>query len=243
MCPYSRFQGVMFDPTTRSAAYDAHRGEPRNARRQTGNTGDCIDCGICVQVCPTGIDIRDGLQYQCINCGLCIDACDQVMNKTGLPSGLIRFMSEQEQAGQKQPTGLSGRPRIAIYASLFIAFSLFGAWTLAERPLLLVDVLRDRGALHREAADGSIENAYTLKLMNLDARPKRFTIDVSGLPGIGIVGEREFTVEAGSIRPLSLTIAMPGDSGLKGIQPIRFLVSASLDPTTAVSEKSSFALP
>jgi cytochrome c oxidase accessory protein FixG len=243
MCPYSRFQGVMFDPTTKNVAYDVQRGEPRNTRRQVGNTGDCIDCGICVQVCPTGIDIRDGLQYQCINCGLCIDACDQVMTKVGAPTGLIRFMSEKELTGDTHPKGLAKRPRVAAYASLLLVFSILGAWTLANRSLLLVDVLRDRGALHRETAEGTIENAYTLKLMNLDEATRTFRIDVTGLADIDIVGEREFTVEAGSIRPLSLTVTMPSETTKRGIQPIHFHISAKHDPTLAVEEKSSFVLP
>ena len=243
MCPYSRFQGVMFDPTTKNVAYDIQRGEPRSARRQVGNSGDCIDCGICVQVCPTGIDIREGLQYQCINCGLCIDACDQVMNKVGTPTGLISFMSEKELAGEAQPKGLLGRPRVALYASLLVVFTTLGAWTLSERSLLLVDVLRDRGALHRETADGTIENAYTVKLMNLDETARNFKIEVTGLPDIGIVGERKFTVDAGSILPISLTVAMPSDSEARGIQPIHFRISATHAPATSVMEKSSFVLP
>jgi len=243
MCPYSRFQGVMFDPDTKNVAYDVTRGEPRNTRRQTGTSGDCIDCGICVQVCPTGIDIREGLQYQCINCGLCIDACDQVMLKLGAPTGLIRFMSEKEVAGEPRPTGLRNRPRVPVYASLLIVFSLLGAWTLADRSLLLVDVLRDRGALHRETADGNIENAYTVKLMNRGDVPHRFTVAVGGLPGIAIVGEQEFAVEAGSILPLSITVAMPNTGELRGIQPILFDVVAKNAPDIAVQEKSSFSLP
>ena len=243
MCPYSRFQGVMFDPTTKNVAYDIQRGEPRSARRQVGNSGDCIDCGICVQVCPTGIDIREGLQYQCINCGLCIDACDQVMNKVGTPTGLIRFMSEKELAGEAHSKGLLGRPRVALYASLLVVFTTLGAWTLSERSLLLVDVLRDRGALHRETADGTIENAYTVKLMNLDETARNFKIEVTGLPDIGIVGERKFTVDAGSILPISLTVAMPSDSEARGIQPIHFRISATHAPATSVMEKSSFVLP
>jgi len=233
----------MFDPTTRNVAYDSQRGEPRNARLQAGNSGDCIDCGICVQVCPTGIDIRDGLQYQCINCGLCIDACDQVMAKVGAPTGLIRFKSEKELAGEAPPKGLVGRPRVAIYASLLVVFTLLGAWTLSDRSLLLVDVLRDRGALHRETAEGTIENAYTVKLLNLDETARSFKVEVTGLPGIGIVGEREFSVDAGSIRPLSLTVAMPSDTEAKGIQPIHFQISATHDASTSVMEKSSFVLP
>lgn len=243
MCPYSRFQGVMFDDTTRNVAYDRQRGEPRNLRRQAGNTGDCIDCGICVQVCPTGIDIRDGLQYQCINCGLCIDACDEVMDKTGAPRGLIRFASERELAGQAQPAGLRQRPRVAAYAALLAIFAALGAWTLNQRSLLLVDVLRDRGALLRETADGRIENAYTLKLMNLAEAPRDFTVEVSGLPGVEIVGEHEFSAAPGSIRPVSLTVSAPGDNSLSGIQPISFRITARQAPATSVVEKSSFALP
>ncbi|WP_298398694.1 cytochrome c oxidase accessory protein CcoG [uncultured Azonexus sp.] len=243
MCPYSRFQGVMFDPDTRNVAYDLARGEPRNSRRQAGSSGDCVDCGICVQVCPTGIDIRDGLQYQCINCGLCIDACDQVMDKIGAPRGLIRFMSEREAGGETSTRGWIGRPRVAAYAALLLVFSLLAGWTLGERSLLLVDVLRDRGALHRETADGTIENAYTLKLMNLDEKRRSFTVDVSGPANIGIVGEREFTVEAGSIRPVSLTLAVPADSGASGIQPIQFRIWDQDRPASSVLEKSSFVLP
>ena len=243
MCPYSRFQGVMFDPTTKTVSYDARRGEPRSGRRQLGKAGDCIDCGICVQVCPTGIDIRDGLQYQCINCALCIDACDEVMTKIGAPTGLIRFMSEKEVAGQAQPKGLLKRPRIPLYASLLLIFSALGAWTLAERSLLRVDVLRERGALMRETAEGTVENVYTLKLINLDEAPRDFTIQVSGLPGVAIVGTREFSLAPGSIRPLPVTVAMPGNSGVSGIHPISFRIAAKYDPLTLVEEKSSFVLP
>ena len=243
MCPYSRFQGVMFDPTTANVSYDRERGEPRNVRRQVGNTGDCIDCGICVQVCPTGIDIRDGLQYQCINCGLCIDACDQVMDKIGAPTGLIRFASEQELLGQPKPKGLLGRPRVAVYAGLLVIFAGFSVLTVEQRSLLLVDVLRDRGALLRETSEGRIENAYTLKLMNLDDAPREYTVSVSGLPGLEIVGEREFSAEPGSIRPLMITVSAPGEGMPSGIQPIHFEIAAKHDSATRVQEKSSFVLP
>ena len=243
MCPYSRFQGTMFDDTMQTVSYDVVRGEPRNLRRQTANVGDCIDCGICVQVCPTGIDIRDGLQYQCINCGLCADACDDVMLKTGSPRGLIRFASERELAGQPAARGWSGRPRVAVYAVLLLVFSAWGVWTVSQRPLLLVDVLRDRGALLRETADGRIENAYTLKLMNLAEAPRDFIVEVSGLPDLAIVGARQFAAEAGSIKVISLTVSLPNDAAHSGIQPILFHLSAKQDAAINVVEKSSFALP
>lgn len=247
MCPYSRFQAVMFDDTTKNVSYDSRRGEPRSLRQSAAQTGDCIDCGICVQVCPTGIDIRDGLQAQCINCGLCIDACDDVMARIGLPSGLIRFASANELAGEAagQPIapGWRGRPRVAVYAVLFVIFAGFLALTVGERSLLLVDVLRDRGALLRETADGRIENAYTLKLMNLDDAAADFTVEVSGLPGIEIVGADQFATEPGSIQPVLLTVSAPGDSALSGIQPISFRITSKQQPATSVVEPSSFALP
>ncbi|RIX45085.1 MAG: cytochrome c oxidase accessory protein CcoG [Rhodocyclales bacterium GT-UBC] len=243
MCPYSRFQGVMFDSATRTVSYDAQRGEPRSARRQTGNSGDCVDCGICVQVCPTGIDIRDGLQYQCINCGLCIDACDEVMHKIGAPGGLIRFASEIELAGHPATHSPAKRPRVAIYAGLLLIFSGLGIWTLSQRSPLLVDVLRDRGALLRETAEGRIENAYTLKLMNLSDQRGDFRIEVEGMPGITIEGQNEFSAESGSIQPVSVTVSVPPASGRPGLQPIYFRVASKQVPTTVAVEKSSFALP
>lgn len=243
MCPYSRFQGVMFDPATSNVAYDRQRGEPRSNRRQAGQTGDCIDCGICVQVCPTGIDIRDGLQYQCINCGLCIDACDQVMEKIGAPLGLIRFASETALVAPEKHRPWYTRPRIGAYAALLLIFCGMGVWTLEHRSLLLVDVLRDRGALLRETAEGEIENAYTLKLMNLSEVPRDFIIRVAGMPGARIVGEERFTAEPGSIRPVSVTVAAPSDSSLSGIQPMLFSIQAADDRSIEVVEKSSFILP
>ena len=132
---------------------------------------------------------------------------------------------------------------MAVYACLLLVFSGLGVWTLSQRSLLLVDVLRDRGALLREAADGRIENAYTLKLMNLDNVPRKFAIEVIGLPGVQIVGENEFSADSGSIRPVSITVSAPGDKHLSGIQPITFRIVAKHDPNTLVLEKSSFALP
>ncbi len=242
MCPYSRFQGVMFDPETRNVAYDAARGEPRGARRQSGQ-GDCIDCGICVQVCPTGIDIRDGLQYQCINCGLCIDACDTVMDKVGSPRGLIRFASETELASGRQSSRHWKRPRLAVYATVLGCFTLLGAWTLSERSLLLVDVLRDRGSLVRETAEGDFENAYTLKLMNLAEQEREFEVRAEGLPGIRIQGAQRFAAPAGATAPVHVTVAVPGPAERQGIQPISFHIVAVDDPRTRREERSTFVLP
>ncbi|AKU10292.1 4Fe-4S ferredoxin [Azoarcus sp. CIB] len=239
MCPYSRFQGVMFDRNTATVSYDLRRGEPRQARGRAEGGGDCIDCGICVEVCPTGVDIREGLQLGCINCGLCIDACDTVMTRVGTPSGLIRFASERELAG----AAAGGRARLAVYGGLSLAVVALGAWSLGQRSLLQVDVLRDRGALLRETAAGRIENAYTLKLKNLDDAPREFVVDVSGVPGIEVVGERAFAVAAGSVRPVSLTLSAPAGTPLSGVRPITFRIAAGHDAARSVQEPSSFILP
>ena len=242
MCPYARFQGVMFDPDTLSIAYDQQRGEPRS--RQNRNTnGDCIDCGICVEVCPTGIDIRQGLQYPCINCGLCADACNQVMRRIGTAPGLIRFMTEPEIRGDARSASLLRRPRLLAYAGIFLLVSGAMLWSLAHRSILRVDVLRDRGVLARETAEGTIENAYQLKLMNLDGMPHRYRIDVQGLPGIHLIDREAVTVEAGTIRNLAVTVALPAAKSLQGIQPIRFRIAAEDKASLSVDEKSSFALP
>lgn len=245
MCPYSRFQGVMIDPETANVSYDAKRGEPRGALRQAGavNKGDCIDCGICVQVCPTGIDIRDGLQYQCINCGLCIDGCDEVMDKIGAPRGLIRFASERELAGQPKAAAVWSRPRTLVYVGLLLVFTALGAWTLNERVLLRVEVHRDRGALVRETTEGRIENSYTLKLINMEEAARQFRIGVSGLPGLRIEGATEFAVEPGRVHTVTLTLSSPLEGMPSGVQPIAFETVALHDPSLAVREKSTFILP
>ena len=241
MCPYSRFQGVMFDSNTRTVAYDLGRGEPRN-RHQKGDApkGDCVDCSICVQVCPTGIDIRDGLQYQCINCGLCVDACDGVMDKVGKPRGLIRYASEQELAG-RSTAGHAARLRV--YGALVAVFVGLGVWTIVQRPSLRVDVLRDRGSLAREATDGLIENAYTLKLANLADVPREFEIRVSGLPGAQLRGNPRVSGESGQIRTVQVTVAVPPDGLGSGVKPLAFEVSAVADPNAQAHEKTTFVLP
>jgi cytochrome c oxidase accessory protein FixG len=268
MCPYSRFQGVMFDDDTVTISYDAKRGEPRGRRgaakhaaepaagfiaagagasAAAGARGDCVDCTLCVQVCPTGIDIRDGLQYQCINCGLCADACDDVMRRIGSPTGLIRMASERELAGQGTPARATvnawRRPRALTYAATLAACALLGAGLLANRAPLIVDVLRDRGALSREASDGSIENAYTLKLMNLGEEPRVFRISAEGRGGMRIAGGNTFTVDGGSVLAAPVTITARPEAGLAGRQPIRFRVEAVDEPHIAVTEPSTFLLP
>ena len=179
MCPYARFQSAMFDHDTLIISYDTLRGEPRGTGKRHADDskklGDCIDCTMCVQVCPTGIDIRDGLQIDCIACGACIDACDQVMAKVGSPLGLIRYSTENAIAGRA--TRII-RPRIVIYAVLLLTIlSILGFGLIARKPLL-VDVLRDRNALYRVLNDDEIENTYTLKITNKSAMAQRFNIEL-----------------------------------------------------------------
>lgn len=247
MCPYSRFQGVMIDSDTTSVSYDPLRGEPRGTLRRSGHNNDqgaCVDCGICVQVCPTGIDIRNGLQYQCINCGLCIDGCDQVMDRIEAPRGLIRFMSENDLAGKPARTHRRlMRPRVLIYASLLLLFSAMTLWGINERTLLLLEVHRDRGNLMRETTEGRIENAYTLKLINREEVPRILHIGVSGLAGLRIDGTDTFAVAPGSLRTVSLTVSVPHTNMPAGAQLIEFNAEALHGQAPTVREPSTFILP
>jgi len=242
MCPYSRFQGVMFDPATRSAAYDSGRGEPRSSQRRSSPAGDCIDCGICVQVCPTGIDIRDGLQYACINCGLCIDACDQVMTRIGAPTGLIRFASENELAAVPRLAWFR-RPRVVAYAALLLVFAFLGGWTVSRHAELRFDVLRDRAVLARETADGQVENAYTLQVMNLSEEAQEFTVAVLGDARLQIVGPHTVSAAPGSIAPLQVTVAAPAGALPAGTHALRFHVFSPAQPALHAEEASTFRMP
>ncbi len=257
MCPYSRFQGAMFDADTVTVTYDAARGEPRGARHakaqpntqvqaqaqtQAAPRGDCVDCGICVQVCPAGIDIRQGLQYECIGCGLCVDACNTVMDKVGYARGLIRYGSERMLAGQRWAGSLK-RPRIAVYSGLMLALLVGASVMLSQRVPLRVDVIRDRGALMRETDEGAIENIYTLEIHNLAEQPRRFDIAVAGLPGIRQQGALSVTVPAGSSSPLPVTVQVPGDGELHGTRQLEFHITASDDRHISVTQGSSFILP
>ena len=180
MCPYARFQSAMFDRDTLVIAYDEARGEPRGGRRKTvvpseQGLGDCISCTLCVQVCPTGIDIREGLQIECIACAACIDVCDQVMDKMGYDKGLISYTTEHRISGQETQVL---RPRIFVYSFLLLALVAGVIYSVNDRILLRADLLRDRNALYRELPDNRIENVYTLKLINMDFKPHQYRIEV-----------------------------------------------------------------
>ncbi len=248
MCPYARFQGVMFDPDTLVISYDAERGEPRGQRKKgidprSMGKGDCVDCGICVQVCPTGIDIRNGLQYECIGCAACIDACDQVMEKVGYPKGLIRYSTEhalEQHWGWREIVRHIVRPRVLIYSAVLLAIVAAFVWGLATKSTLKVDVIRDRTTLAREVAGGMIENVYSLHIMNVSEQPARYVISVSGLDGIALDGPAEIAVPAASARIQAVQVRVPPTSGKRGSNVIYFDVKSASDAGVSVHEKATF---
>ena len=232
MCPYARFQSAMFDKDTLIISYDEERGEPRGGRKRSvdpreAGLGDCIDCTLCVQVCPTGIDIRNGLQYECIACAACIDACNSVMDKMNYPHGLIRYTTEH--ALHHQQTHVI-RPRMLVYATLLLVLIGGLITAMAVRTPIILDVIRDRNALYRELPGGMIENSYTLKLINQSNDDRRFRIDVSGVDGIQLDGvEDEVVVSGGDVRSLPVRARAHRDNA-SGIMTIEFAATA-LDAT------------
>ncbi len=269
MCPYARFQGAMFDRDTLIIAYDEQRGEARGARsksvpsvldparlrvRSTAavsadagtadvdqrSLGDCVDCTICVQVCPTGIDIRGGLQFECIACGACIDACNTVMDKVGYPQGLIRYSTLNAMQGNP---GRVLRPRIVIYAVILSVLIASFAWAISHRVPLIVDVLRDRNALYRVTPEGDIENAYTLKIMNKDHVAHRYivTIDAGLALAIG-AGQDQIEAAAGQVVESPLTLRA-NPAAAQGMHPLRIEVRSVVQPAVRYSEQASFFGP
>ncbi|WP_230970846.1 cytochrome c oxidase accessory protein CcoG [Nitrogeniibacter aestuarii] len=254
MCPYARFQGVMIDADTRTISYDARRGEPRGAKGaqhgkdSTGPRGDCVDCSLCVQVCPTGIDIRKGLQYECINCGLCADACDEVMTRVKAPTGLIRFASERTlqapvRGGGKPAFGGALRPRVTTYASALIVCFVAAMVLLANRVPLQVDVLRDRRALMHETSDGRIENPYILKIANMLETPRMVVVSIVGPGDMRIEGDTHILLPAGEVSSVPLGVSMAADETRHGAQPIAFQVHSTDETPVSLTEKSIFLLP
>jgi cytochrome c oxidase accessory protein FixG len=224
MCPYARFQSAMFDKDTLIITYDRDRGEPRGKNGK----GDCVDCGICVQVCPTGIDIRNGLQYECIGCAACIDGCDQVMEKVGRPQKLIRYSK-----------GRLLRPRVVLYATILAAMSAATAASLYLRVPLKVDVIRDRAVISREVEGGLIENVYRLQIMNITEQARAFEIAVAGLPGIHIAGGDTTGVGPAEARMVPVRVRIdPGAAA--GSHPIEFTVHALGADRVQVRESTVF---
>ncbi len=246
MCPYARFQSAMFDNNTLVISYDPERGEPRGGRKRgvapkSVNKGDCIDCTLCVQVCPTGIDIRDGLQYQCIGCAACIDVCNEVMDKMEYPRGLVRYTTENALYHKK---GRVLRPRVFIYASLLLIFISGLFYAISQRTPLELDVIRDRNALYRETDQGLVENVYTLKLLNMDEQEHRYRLTLDGLPNMELIKERdEVTVAAGEILNLPVRIRIDPADLTNASTEIYFLLQAVDHPDLQTSSSSRFLGP
>ena len=250
MCPYARFQSAMFDHDTLIVSYDAGRGEPRGSRSRKADLsalalGSCVDCSLCVQVCPTGIDIRNGLQYECIGCAACVDACDGVMDKMNYPRGLIRFTTQHAMEkgwGRAEILRRVLRPRVLVYAAVLLALCIALAWSLAARSPLKVDIVRDRAALARIVAGGKVENVYRLQIMNATEQPQRYRISAAGLPGLALASDAEFAVGPAESRWVPVRLQLPYGAATPGSHAIHFQIG-SVSGDGHVSEKSVFLVP
>ena len=250
MCPYARFQSVMFDKDTLIISYDQERGDPRGTRSRKLSAkeqglGDCIDCGLCVQVCPTGIDIRNGLQYECIGCGACIDVCNDVMDKVGYPRGLVKYATQNGLANHWSKTQMlrrAMRPRVLIYSGILLAITTAVFVSLWLRTPLKVDVIRDRGALARMVEQGRIENVFRLQLMNTTETPQRYTVSVGGLPGINLASDQAFEVLPSEVRSAVVRVQIP-PGATPGSYPIDFDIQAIDNEDVRVREAAAFLVP
>ena len=252
MCPYARFQSAMFDQDTLVVTYDAVRGEARGPRTKAVDAkaqglGDCIDCTLCVQVCPVGIDIRDGLQYECIGCGLCVDACDSVMDKVQLPRGLIRFATQngmENRWNQAQMLRRMLRPRVLIYTAITLAFCVGLAMSLAQRTPLKVNVIRDRASLARIVPGGQLENLYRLQVMNATEAPQHYRISATGLEGLSVAEEdRQLALAPTQSQWITVRARIPYGSAAPGAHTMAFIVSTEGQEPIAVREPSVFQVP
>ncbi len=246
MCPYARFQSAMFDTDTLIVAYDDKRGEPRGSRKRNVDKtatgiGDCVDCTLCYQVCPTGIDIRNGLQYECIACSACIDACDDVMDKLGYDRGLIRYSTEN--ALQNKPSKIL-RPRIIVYAIILAIATITLFYSLSQRVALDLDVIRDRNQLFRETSEGLIENVYTLKILNMDDNAHRYILHADGIPELELLTDVEhIDVESGTVS--ELIVRLRADEANLAVQSesVRFYLQAEDANHLTVEENARFLGP
>jgi len=244
MCPYARFQSAMFDKDTLVIAYDEARGEPRGGRRKTDNPeekglGDCIGCTLCVQVCPTGIDIREGLQIECIACAACIDVCDQVMDKMDYKKGLISYTTEHKLSGAESHVF---RPRIFVYLILLLTLIAGVLWSINNRVLLRADLLRDRNALYRELPDNRVENVYTLKLINMDFKAHKYKIEVVDNQDFVLFVSPDLQLEPEEVGNFILRVQAPVSAG-RGSKKIDVRLSTLDEPIIERIVSARFLLP
>ena len=250
MCPYARFQSAMFDRDTLIVSYDTARGEPRGSRNrrddyQAKGLGACVDCDLCVQVCPTGIDIRNGLQYECIGCAGCIDVCNGVMDRMGYERGLIRFTTENALAQRGTSRDIwrhTLRPRVLLYAAVLGSLCFAVALSLAVRTPLKVDVVRDRAALSRIVEGGQLENVYRLQIMNATEHEQEYRISATGLPGLVVASDDEVEVGPAGSRWVAVRLRIPYGSAEPGSHPVYFRVAAE-HGGGQVTEKAAFLVP
>ena len=255
MCPYARFQSAMFDHDTLVISYDTERGEPRGARKKTAakeetSLGDCINCTMCVQVCPVGIDIRDGLQYECIGCAACIDACDDIMDKMGYERGLIRYTTEavlNHDYTDKDIKKRLLRPKVVGYGSILLAAAIGLVIGVATRQTLNVDIVKDRGVMVRENKQGLLENTYSLKITNASEETQIVTASVSGFPEIYLTGlpEKGIAVKGGDTLSVPIRVSTQPEYADKGSHPIQFTFryrneKAPADQARNIVENASF---
>ena len=251
MCPYARFQSAMFDRDTLIVSYDPRRGEPRAPRRKnvdprSAALGDCIDCSLCVQVCPTGIDIRQGLLYECIGCGLCVDACDSVMDKMGYAPRLIRYDTQNGmEAGwsRRQLWRRVLRPRVLVYTALLALLVAGLLASLVARTPLKVDVVRDRASLARIVEGGRLENVYRLQIMNATERTQHYRIAARGIDGLSVASPDEaIEVEPAQARWVAVRLQVPYGAAPAGSHTVHFDIRQA-DGAAQVSEKAVFLVP
>lgn len=243
ICPYARFQSAMFDKDTFTVTYDSARGENRGPRARKDmaykekGLGDCIDCNLCVHVCPTGIDIRNGLQYECINCGACIDACDDTMDKMGYPKGLISYTTEHSLQGK--PVKVLRPKLIGYFLVLVVVTAAFGV-TLWTRVPAELDIVRDRGSLFRETDDGLIENTYTIKIINKSQQEQTFVLSFSGLDKASWIGVQEVTIKGGDTAGIPISLSLDPADANKPVLDIEFQVRNKVDADVELTQGSKF---
>ncbi len=257
ICPYARFQSALIDKDSLIITYDTARGEPRGSRSRKASAasqgkGDCIDCTLCVQVCPTGIDIRDGLQNECIGCAACIDVCNDVMAKMDYPKGLIRYSTENGVANgwtRKQMFKRALRPRVLIYGALLTGAGVAFAVSVALRSPFQFEVIRDRAMLARVVDDGVVENVYRIRVMNRTEAPQTYRLAVGGIDGLSLQA-RETTVPPAGIESVVASVRLPAEpaQALGGrTVPIEFelapLAQGAGPPAAALRQASTFHVP
>ena len=251
MCPYARFQSSMFDRDTLIITYDEARGEPRGSRSRKADPaalglGSCIDCGLCVEVCPTGIDIRNGLQYECIGCAACIDTCDQIMDKMGYARGLIRYTTQNALANgwsRARMIRRALRPRVLVYGTILLTVTVALFTHVVMRTPLKLDVIRDRGSLGREVEDGEIENVFRLHVINTAEIGRRYQLSVSGIASARIASTPQIEVPAAQEQVVPVRVRITGGAAAPGSNPLVFRLEALDDPSVTVREKSVFYVP